>query len=419
MEAWRIPANSLVGLVVALGVGLLIGAERERRKASGRPTSIAGVRTFAVVAVTGAVSFLLGGPVLLAVAAAATALFAIVAITAIRDDDPGITTEAALMLTVLIGALAVRDPALGAGTGVAVAILLAVRTPLHRFVSSVLTQGEFSDGLILAGATLVVLPLLPDRALGPFKALNPHSIWLVVVLILAIGAGGHVAVRGLGARFGLPIAGLASGFISSIATIAAMGARAARAPALLPSAAAGAVLSTVATIVQVALVVGATSVPALRAVAWPLACAGGAAAAYGAIFTLRALREPAADDTEPRRAFSLFGAVTFAATLGAILLASAALRAWFGTAGTVVAAALAGLVDAHAAAVSAAALVASGHMPAQDAVVPILVGLSTNTVTKVILTCTSGGRAFAVRVLPGLALVIVAAWIGMIAMRGL
>ena len=72
----------------------------------------------------------------------------------------------------------------------------------------------------------IVLPLMPDQAMGPFSALNRHSIWIIVILVMAIGAFGHIAVRLLGARFGLPIAGLASGFISSTATIGVMGARA-------------------------------------------------------------------------------------------------------------------------------------------------------------------------------------------------
>ncbi len=81
------------------------------------------------------------------------------------------------------------------------------------------------DALIFAGATLVVLPLLPNQPMGPYDALNPRSIWIVVILVMAISAAGYILIRLLGARFGLPIAGFASGFISSTATIGAMGTR--------------------------------------------------------------------------------------------------------------------------------------------------------------------------------------------------
>jgi len=99
-------------------------------------------------------------------------------------------------------------------------------------------------------------------------------------------------------------------------------------------------------------------------------------------------------------------------TLSSILVASAALREWFGETGVIVAAALAGFVDTHSAAISVASLVASGKMTAADAVLPVLAGLSTNTISKMFLAGISGGRAFALRVIPGLIVVALAAWVG-------
>ena len=104
-----------------------------------------------------------------------------------RDRDPGLTAEIALVLTTLLGGLATQQPALAAGLAVTVALLLASRSRLHRFVRTVLTEDELEDALIFAGATLVVLPILPNRPMGPFGALNPHSIWILVILIMAIG----------------------------------------------------------------------------------------------------------------------------------------------------------------------------------------------------------------------------------------
>jgi uncharacterized membrane protein (DUF4010 family) len=112
---------------------------------------------------------------------------------------------------------------------------------------------------------------------------------------------------------------------------------------------------------------------------------------------------------------SLSTALIFARTLSSILVASAALREWFGETGIIVAAALAGFVDTHSAAISVASLVASGKMSATDAVFPILAGLSTNTISKMFLAGISGGRAFALRVMPGLIVVALAAWVGMLA----
>ena len=310
-----------------------------------------------------------------------------------------------------------RQPVLAAGVAVTLAALLASRTRLHHFVRSVLTERELTDGLIFAGATLVVLPLLPDQQIGPYGALNPRSIWIIVILVMAISAAGYILVRILGNRFGLAIAGLASGFISSVATIGAMGARAKTTPAVLGAAVAGAVLSTVATIVQMAAVLGATSMAVLRELSIPLFCAGLAAASYGAFFTIKALRETEQVDSQAGHAFSFSSAIVLALTLSGILVVSAALQENFGEIGVIVGAALAGFADTHSAAVSIASLVASGKLSSTDAISPILAALSTNTISKIIVASTSGGRSYALRLIPGLLLVISAAWAGTYAPR--
>ena len=399
----------ILNLAVALGIGLLVGVERERRKGQGPSRSFAGIRTFAVTSLTGAISFIVGGTLLLATATAGVAILTAAAYRLVDENDPGLTTEVALILTVLLGGLSMQQPALAGGLAVTVAVLLAARSPLHRFVRSALTDEELQDGLVFAGATLVVLPLVPDRSFGPFGALNPHSIWILVILIMTISAAGYLAIRTVGARFGLPIAGFASGFISSTATIGAMGVRAAGTSAQLEAAVAGATLSTVATIVQMAIVLAATSLTTLRNLSIPLACAGVVAVAYGTIFTIWALRQRTEEQQHGGRAFSLTTALAFALTLASILIASAALREWFGETGIILATSLAGFVDTHAAAISAASLVATGKLHAADATVPILAGLSTNTLSKAMFAA-GGGRSFALRVIPGLIMVVLAAW---------
>jgi uncharacterized membrane protein (DUF4010 family) len=193
-----------------------------------------------------------------------------------------------------------------------------------------------------------------------------------------------------------------------------MGARAKKQPSVLSAAVAGAVLSTVATIIQMSVVIVATSPSTLNALSIPLICSGFAAAAYGAFFTIKALRQKMQAEPDTKQAFSLSAALVFASLLSIVLVASAALREWFGEAGSITAAAVAGLVDTHAAAISIASLVASGHMSPADAVVPILAGLSTNTITKLVFATTSGDRAYAIRVIPGLVLVAMSAWLGML-----
>jgi uncharacterized membrane protein (DUF4010 family) len=404
--------SRLVGFAIALGIGLLIGADRERRKGEGPSRAAAGIRTFTIVALAGAAGHEIGGEVLLTAIVAGIAALAALSYWRSGAEDPGLTTEATLLLTTLLGALAMVHPALAAGTGVVVAALLHSREKLHRFVRSALTEQELRDAIIFAGASLVVLPLLPGEPLDPFGVLDLRLIWVIVILVMAVSAAGYIAVRLLGARYGLPLAGLASGFVSSTATIGAMAARVKEKPDLLRPAAAGAVLSTVATLVELALLLAATSMPTLAALALPLVCAGIAAVLYGGLFTLWALRHASVDDDKPGRAFNPVTALTFAATLAVILVVSAALQAWLGETGIVIAGGVAGLADAHSAAVSAASLVAAQKMTALQAVLPVLTAFTTNTITKIVLAFTSGSRAFALAVVPGLLLVVAAAWAG-------
>lgn len=412
--------STLLGLSVALGVGLLVGAERERRKGSGPTRGAAGIRTFAVASVLGAVGVLLGGALLLAVVALVIGALAVVAYQRRREQDPGMTTEVALLLTCLLGGLAMRNAALAAGVGAALAALLAARNRLHHFVRSVLTERELHDALLFSAAALIALPLAPDRFLGPFGAINPHAITRLVVLVMAVSALGYVATRALGPRYGLPLAGFAAGFISSTATIHAMGTRAAGSGTQADGAIAGAVLSSLATMVQLAVVVAAVQPALLDTLRWPLILGGVAACAYSLLFFPRGApaANPAAGHPEKPekrdlgRAFDLKTALAFAAIVGVVLVVSAALSAWLGARGTLLAAAATGLVDAHATAASVASLTVAGKLPLEGALGPILTGLSTNALMKAVVAFHAGGTAYAARIVPGLVLVIAAVWLG-------
>jgi uncharacterized membrane protein (DUF4010 family) len=402
----------ILGFAVALGIGLLIGIDRERKKGAGGSREAAGIRTFTIAALSGAAAYTVGSVWLLVAATLAVTLLIGLAYWRERNTDPGLTTETTLVLTTLLGGLAMREPAFAAAIAVVVTVLLTAREDIHRFVRTSLTQKELRDGLIFAAATLVVLPLLPDEPIGPYKALNLRTIWIVVILLMAIGAVGYVATRLLGSRYGLPIAGLAAGFVSSTATIAAMGSRARKTPKALKPAAAGAVLSTVATIVQLAIVLAATSLETLQAFYVPLIAAGLAAVVYGGLFMLWALRDGGDHAEKPGSAFSLRSALAFAGILAAVLVLSAGLQDWLGETGVIVAAGAGGFADAHSASVSTASLVAGGKIKPPDAVWGILAALTTNTFSKMFFAVSNGGRAFALLVVPGLILVVAAAWAG-------
>jgi uncharacterized membrane protein (DUF4010 family) len=408
---WAMSPELLLPHLTALGVGLLIGTERERRKGTGPQREAAGLRTYTLAALLGLLSWQLGGVWLLMLA-----LLILGALTALgyehsRKQDPGLTSEIALLITALLGATAAEHSALAAGLGVCVAVLLAARTRLHKFVRATLTEAELHDGLLLAGAALVILPLVPDRALGPLHAFNPHAVWLIVVVLLSISALGHVASRALGPRAGLPLAGLVAGFVSSAAAISALASRAKAQPDLHAPAVAGATLSTVATFIQMALLLGVVN-PGLLLHMLPALCAGAAMALlYGLIFTRRASRSIATGLESARRPLSPLTALAFAALVTVVSVGVALLHHYLGHDGALVGAAVAGLVDAHAPSAALAGLAAHTGLDTTTAKLGILLALTTNSATKLLLARALGSTQFAREVVLGQILVMTALWL--------
>ena len=400
-----------LNLAVALGIGLLIGAERERSKGDGGDSTIAGVRTFTIASLLGAVSISVDFW-LLVVSIICVSVFVATAYFVRKDEDPGLTTEISLVFTVILGGLAMSTAALAASLSVAAAILLAAKEPIHGFVRGVVTKEEMIDFFILAAATLIVLPLVPNELVGPFDAINPRNLWLIVIFVMFIGALGHIALRLLGSKAGLPIVGLVSGFISSIATIGAMGERVRKTPDLMSTAVAGATLSSLSTILQLSMLLAAIHPPTLHALIVPLIFGGVSIAVYGFAVTLTSFHKNGTEMSTPSRSFSVKTAIILAAVIAVVLVASAALKIWFGQAGLVLASGMAGLADVHAATISVASLALAGKLAPASAVIPILVAFSINASSKVVAAVITGGREFARQVTLGLVIQVAALWAG-------
>ena len=401
------------GLGVALGIGLMLGLERERSKGTGRDRSSAGVRTFALVSLLGGLCVTLGNAAVLVLAGAFVGAAAIVAYAVGDREDPGLTTEIALFTAFVLGAFALSQAQIAVAIAVAVTTLLALRAPLHLMARQLLSDREVLDGLLLAVCALIVWPLVPNRALGPYDAINPFRVWRLVVVVMALGVAGYAALRALGPRLGLALSGFASGFVSSTATIAAMGARARREPTLFKSAVAGAVLSNAATIVQLAIVLAIASSAVLARLALPIALAGATQVVHGLIAGMRSARAtPSGAAPGPARAVDLRTALLFALIVVAATFVGAALHATLGTGGLWLAAIASGLADAHAAATSVATLAATGRITAEGAAVPVLLALSANAAVKLVVAVVAGGRRFAVEVGAGVLATVASAWIG-------
>ena len=396
-------------LLVSLGVGLVIGAERERGRDSEPVHVAAGIRTFALVALLGGVVLILDNSVLLVVGALWVGAAGMSSVLRGAPSNAGLTTSLSLLLTYCLGALALREPSLAIACALCTATLLAFRTTLHKAVRSVLSESELRDALLLGIAALVILPLLPNRAIDPLGVLNPFRLWRLVVAFMSMSAVGYVAQRAMGPRYGLALAGFGSGFVSSAATVAAMGARTRSDGAVLGPAVAGAAASSVATVVQLAILVGAADPTLLARLGWPLGAGGVVALGYTILQTRRTHGGQAA--TERGHAFSLSSALLFASLVTVVSVISTVAMRWAGRAGLLVATALAGLADTHSAAAAVASVSGGGQISNSVAEVGVLIALTTNTLTKCSLAVTSGTKAYAIRVVGGLILMMAASWV--------
>ncbi|HWK72844.1 MAG TPA: DUF4010 domain-containing protein [Povalibacter sp.] len=412
-----LPDHLVVRLAVALGAGLLIGIERERSHNKNQSNEAAGVRTFTLTALVGAISLQLGQE--LAFIAFALILGALIAVGygRTRHRDPGMTTEVAQLATFLLGGLAMREPQLAAALGVVVAILLAARTRLHNWIHHILTDQEIRDGLLLAAAALVILPLTPQEAIDSWGVIKPRQLWALAVTVMAINGVGYIALRVLGPKIGLALAGFFSGFVSSTATIGAMGTRAKEQPELRHGAVAGAAVSSVATVVQLAVVIGLVSTALLLELALPLAAAGLMAAIYAGLFTVRSVRQRGESTAPAGRPFDPKTALVFVVVVGAALVATALLTQWLGTRGLLLASAVSGLGDAHASAISAASLAANGAATLDLAAMAVLAGFTTNALSKLIVAFSLGDRHYALALAPGIVLSVAASWAGLFGLR--
>lgn len=395
------------GLAVALGSGLLVGLERERRKGQGDDRGAAGLRTFMVAALAGAVGYSLF--IWLAVVVlCGVALMAALSYWRSRSSDPGLTTELALVAMTLIGMLAMTQPALAAACAVVLAGVLAARERLHRFATDWLSEDELHDGLLLAALALVLLPLLPAEPVSWLGGLSWHRLLLLVVMILLLQAGSHLGQRLLGPRLGLPVTGLLGGFVSSTATVGAMGAQVRACQVHWRLGLCAAVLSTAATWVQVGMMASVVA-PTLLSGWLPLLVTGAAVPLLlggGLWWTTRGLGPQGA----PAMALSAVDTASVgglrqgkvlrpreAVMVTALLLGGAVLVQWArqsGQEGLVAGVAVAALADAHAPVVAVLSLQASGELTWALAMLAVLTAITVNSVTRTVVGVVAGGLRF-------------------------
>ena len=396
-----------MGLAVALGVGLLIGLERERRKGEGPERRAAGLRSFMVAALLGAVAQTVS-PWLAGVAVAGVVALASLSYWQSRSNDPGLTTELALVTTALIGALAVPQPAVAAATGVVLASLLAARERLHRFATDWLSEQELHDALLLAALVLVLLPLLPTVPLSWMGSLSLHQVLMLMIVILGMQAAGHLAQRLMGDRAGLAASGLLGGFVSSTATISAMGSLVRSGQASMRLGLCASVLSTAATWLQMVLMASVVS-PKGVGLILPLVVVGASVPLMVGAVLWRQQTSASAGDAPRGQMLRPREAVIVALLLvgGAVLVHHAQV---YGISGVFMGTGLAAVVDAHAPVASLLSLFEGGRLSADNLLIGLMVALSVNGTTRAIAALVTGGPRFAMGVGGSLLVNVLVGW---------
>jgi len=411
--------NALLDLAMALGAGLLVGLQRQRAN-----SPLAGIRTFPLIALLGAICGLLSrefeGSGAWIIAAGFIALAFVLKSGMGRAVDPeakavrGIITEIAILVVFGCGVLIVlKKPGLGVAIAAATAVLLHLKPSLHRFTAA-LSETDVRAIMQFAAISLIILPVVPNRVMGPFEAINPYNLWLMVVLVTGISLAGYVAIRLFGSGAGTLLAGLLGGLVSSTATTVSF--------SRMAKLRGGKCAASVAAIAIASLVMaGRTMVLAFAAggegsgemIAW-LGVFFGASVVAAALAIIPAWRDEP-KESEAKSQFEnqknpteLKAALFFALMFAGVQVLVIAGKEYFGNSGLFAVAAISGTTDMGAITLSTAGLVSRGQADGTTAAAAITLAAVVNTIVKIGIAWSLGGKVLAKRLAYVLLLPIVA-----------
>jgi uncharacterized membrane protein (DUF4010 family) len=395
---------------MALLVGFLIGLERERARRADEPL-VAGIRTFPVIVLSGYLCGILtraGYTWALPVALGGTCALAAAAYV-IKASGPhkGATTQFVAILAFIFGALMALGFLIPAAAfAVVTVLLLSIKEPLHRLAQK-MREDELYAILKFGVVSIIVLPLLPNRAYGPYQVLNPRLIWWMVVLVSAVSMIGYGLTRWLGARQGVAVTGMLGGIASSTATALSLSRKARdAAPDVAPYFALGIVIASTIMFVRQLLLMFIINASLGRSLVLPMLVP----VLMGAGTSLYLWRRGGPQQTaeiDMKNPMELGSAVKIGLVFGVILFLSRAAVQIYGTSGIYAAGALAGLADVDAFTISAARFMQQGVLARNTAGAAILVAGAMNTLVKGGITAVLGGpalRRIAMPILGALAL---------------
>jgi uncharacterized membrane protein (DUF4010 family) len=398
-------------IALSFGIGLLIGLERGWNTREMRPGSrVAGIRTFGITGLLGGLVAALAAPDGLPLSVAGALLLGLVLATftavfvafsrnaANADGNHSATGTIAALLTFVLGAYAVLgSPGIAAAAAVSATGVLAFREGIHRWVARI-TRSELESGLALLAMSFIALPIIPDRAVGPFGGVNLRETWIIAIVLAAVSFMGYVAVRYFGEQRGELISAAVGGLVSSTAVALSNAHKAATNAQSAPLLAAATSLAMAVSFVRVTAIAAALAPKLLLPVGTPLMGACAVAALFALLRVRRRPSAPAPTAPAPfRNPFGFWSVIAMAGLMSVLIVVGRLLREHFGDSATIGGAAAMGLLDVDAMTVSMARLAPETLTP-RAASMAILAGVASNTLLKILIAAAVGSIRFAFHV---------------------
>jgi uncharacterized membrane protein (DUF4010 family) len=397
----------------ALGLGVLLGLERERTKTE---WGFAGVRTFGLISLSGGVAAFLDAGLdrpwlALAVFAAAAALVLVSYRVSAQHGELGITTEISALLAFLLGFLCVSgNVMLATGLAVASGAVLALKQWLHRLAARI-ESADVEATLQFAIVSAIILPLVPDQNYGPppFDVINPYKIWLMVVLISGLNFASYLLVKGVGAEHGIGLTGLLGGLVSSTAVTLGFAQRSREEPQQSPALALGILVAWTVMFSRVVVLVAAVDRGLAPSIALAMAAFGVPSLAICWLLWRRQRSAGKASVGASQNPFELSSAIRFGLLFGVITFVAKAAQVYLGDAGLYLAGAIAGATDVDAIALSMAQLAHDDAAMADPAARTIVIAVASNTLFKAGMAAFMGAPALRSAIVPATGVIMAAA----------
>lgn len=411
--------EALPAFGISLGIGLLVGVERERKH-----HVLAGIRTFPLCALLGTLCAMIGqhtgSPALPVAGLLVMTAFGFLPGTHGGTDaqsDPHTTTIVSVLVVYCLGALVYYGFApLAVATAIVVTGLLYLKPELSGFTRR-LDRRDLYSLLQFCALSFIILPLLPNRAVGPYQAFNPHHVWLMVILIVGLGQVGYLSMRIFGEKTGGPLLGLLGGLVSSTVTSLIYSRQVRDNPQQLPLAATIIQLANLVLNLRMMLFTLALAPAALPKVALVMA----PGMLVGLVIALA--RHHRSREGAPQEHLALSNpadlklALGFAAAFAVIMVCAAWLNARFGSSGVFTVAVISGANEVDAIVLTVLNLFTQHGFDVVSTTTAIALAVGANTLFKFGLVFTLGGRPLAMRCLPTFAALFAGLLLGTLALQ--